>query len=141
MDQMSLWGDEFAIKEDDVKLVLKKSRSGSEKKPKKSESQMIKSKIIPIEDKLRIIEENVHRILGDFEKDTVVIRDYEEFSKYLDIAIENAIIKIDYILRNILNRKELYIVMDRSDLANRMKNYEKVSKTVLINRIPVAIRL
>ena len=31
--------------------------------------------------------------------------------------------------------------MDRSDLANRMKNYEKVSKTVLMNRIPVAIRL
>ena len=84
--EMSLWGDEFAIKEDDVKLVLKKSRSSSEKKPKKSESQMIKSKIIPISDKLRIIEENVHRILGDFEKDTIVIRDYEEFSKYIDIA-------------------------------------------------------
>ena len=31
--------------------------------------------------------------------------------------------------------------MDRSDLANRMKNYEKVSKTVLMNRTPVAIRL
>lgn len=31
--------------------------------------------------------------------------------------------------------------MDTSDLANRMKNYEKVSKTVLMNRIPVAIRL
>ena len=30
--------------------------------------------------------------------------------------------------------------MDRSDLANRMKNYEKVSKTVLMNRTPVAIR-
>ena len=32
--------------------------------------------------------------------------------------------------------------MDRSDLANRMKeNYEKVSKTVLMKRMPVAIRL
>lgn len=31
--------------------------------------------------------------------------------------------------------------MDRSNLANRMKNYEKVSKTVLMNKIPVAIRL
>ena len=101
--EMSLWGDEFAIKEDDVKLVLKKSRSSSEKKPKKSESQMIKSKIIPISDKLRIIEENVHRILGDFEKDTIVIRDYEEFSKYIDIAIENGIISIDTETNNSLD--------------------------------------
>lgn len=31
--------------------------------------------------------------------------------------------------------------MDRSDLANRMKKYELVSKSVLINRIPVIIRL
>ena len=100
--EMSLWGDEFAVKEDDVKLVLKKSRAGSEKKPK-TESQMIKSKIIPISDKLRIIEENVHRILGDFEKDTIVIRDYEEFSKYIDIAIENGIVSIDTETNNSLD--------------------------------------
>ena len=31
--------------------------------------------------------------------------------------------------------------MDTSDLANRMKKYEKVSKTVLMNRMPVAIRI
>lgn len=31
--------------------------------------------------------------------------------------------------------------MDRSDLANRMKSYEKVSRTVLMKRMPVAIRL
>ena len=31
--------------------------------------------------------------------------------------------------------------MDTSDLANRMKKYESVSKTVLMNRTPVAIRL
>ena len=42
---------------------------------------------------------------------------------------------------NILNKKELYIVMDRSDLGSRMKNYENVSKTSLMNRIPVAIRI
>lgn len=31
--------------------------------------------------------------------------------------------------------------MDTSDLAKRMKKYEAVSKNVLMNRIPVAIRL
>ena len=31
--------------------------------------------------------------------------------------------------------------MDRSNLTNRMKKYESVSKTVLMNRTPVAIRL
>ena len=54
---------------------------------------------------------------------------------------KNYQLKIKKNLKTILNRKELYIVMDRSDLANRMKNYEKVSKTVLMKRMPVAIRL
>lgn len=31
--------------------------------------------------------------------------------------------------------------MDKSNLANRMKNYEAVSKTVLMKRMPVAVRL
>lgn len=31
--------------------------------------------------------------------------------------------------------------MDRSNLANRMKNYESVSKTVLMKKVPVAVRL
>lgn len=31
--------------------------------------------------------------------------------------------------------------MDRNMLANRMKKYEYVSKSVLMNKVPVAIRL
>lgn len=31
--------------------------------------------------------------------------------------------------------------MDRSDLANRMKKYESVSKSALMNRMPVILRL
>lgn len=31
--------------------------------------------------------------------------------------------------------------MDTSELAKRMKKYETVSKTVLMNRTPVAVRL
>lgn len=42
---------------------------------------------------------------------------------------------------NILVKKELYIVMDRSNLANRMKEYEKRNQYYLQKRIPVAIRV
>lgn len=31
--------------------------------------------------------------------------------------------------------------MDKSNLAKRMKKYESVSQTVLMNRTPVAVRL
>ena len=68
------------------------------------------------------------------------MKDSSHFKSYKDLKEEEQqIIKEN--LKIILSRKESYIVMDRSDLANRMKNYEKVSKTVLMNRTPVAIRL
>ena len=100
--EMSLWGDEFTVKEDDVKLVLSKSK-GTKKAGTKTDSQMIKSKIVPIQDKLRIIEANVHKILGEYEKDTILITDYNELSRYIDSAIENGIISIDTETNNSLD--------------------------------------
>src|SRR5574344_2057283 len=100
--EMSLWGDEFAVKEDDVTLVLSKSK-GTKKTGTKTDSQMIKSKVVPIQDKLRIIEANVHKILGEYEKDTILITDYDELSRYIDSAIENGIISIDTETNNSLD--------------------------------------
>ena len=80
----SLWGDEFVIEDSakQAKSLLKKIE-----KPKKTEQQILKSKNTSIEDKLRIIYENVNRILGIYKENTLVIKDKETLSKYIDKAI------------------------------------------------------
>ena len=96
----SLWGDEFVIEDSakQAKSLLKKIE-----KPKKTEQQILKSKNTSIEDKLRIIYENVNRILGVYKENTLVIKDKETLSNYIDKAIENNIIAIDTETNNSLD--------------------------------------
>lgn len=96
----SLWGDEFVIEDSakQAKSLLKKIE-----KPKKTEQQILKSKNTSIEDKLRIIYENVNRILGVYKENTLVIKDKETLSKYIDKSIENNIIAIDTETNNSLD--------------------------------------
>ena len=96
----SLWGDEFVIEDSakQAKSLLKKIE-----KPKKTEQQILKSKNTSIEDKLRIIYENVNRILGVYKENTLVIKDKETLSNYIDKAIENDIIAIDTETNNSLD--------------------------------------
>lgn len=96
----SLWGDEFIIEDSSkqAKNLLKKIN-----KPKKTEQQILKSKNTSIEDKLRIIYENVNRILGVYKENTLVIKDKETLSKYIDKAIENNVIAIDTETNNSLD--------------------------------------
>lgn len=98
--EMSLWGDEFAIKEDDVKAILKKSKGT---KKEKTDTQIIKSKSVSIYTKLKLIEENVHKILGGYENETITIRTYDDLVKYIDRAVENGIISIDTETNNSLD--------------------------------------
>ena len=96
----SLWGDEFVIEDSakQAKSLLKKIE-----KPKKTEQQVLKSKNTSIEDKLRIIYNNVNRILGVYKENTLVIKDKETLSNYIDKAIENNIIAIDTETNNSLD--------------------------------------
>ena len=96
----SLWGDEFVIEDSakQAKSLLKKIE-----KPKKTEQQILKSKNTSIEDKLRIIYNNVNRILGVYKENTLVIKDKETLSNYIDKAIENNIIAIDTETNNSLD--------------------------------------
>ena len=96
----SLWGDEFVIEDSakQAKSLLKKIE-----KPKKTEQQILKSKNTSIEEKLRIIYENVNRILGVYKENTLVIKDKETLSNYIDKAIENNIIAIDTETNNSLD--------------------------------------
>lgn len=101
MDQLSLWGEEFTLKEEDTKNILKKAKA-----PKKLDSmtteQKLKSSFVSIYDKMELIKENVYRILGHYVNDITVIRTYEDYKKYIDKAIENGKIAIDTETNNTL---------------------------------------
>lgn len=90
----SLWGEDFEIKEPDTKKIINKI-----KKPKKvkemTAEKAIKSKKISIDEKLKIIETNVIRILGVYKNNTLVIKDKPTLVNYIDNAIKNGIIAID----------------------------------------------
>ena len=93
---MSLWGEEFTIvaqpKQQQKKLIDKVS------KPKQVTIQtekVAKSKSISITEKLRIIRDEVMRILGVYKDQTVTIRTRDDLHKYIDAAIVNGEIAID----------------------------------------------
>ena len=86
---MSLWGEEFSVSnsEEMVKKILKKIRKPKVVKEVSTE-KLIKSKSVSIEDKLIAIEQDVNRILGNFKANTLTIRSYEEFAKYIDACVK-----------------------------------------------------
>ena len=93
---MSLWGEEFSVSnsEEMVKKILKKIRKPKVVKEVSTE-KLIKSKSVSIEDKLIAIEQDVNRILGNFKANTLTIRSYEEFAKYIDACVKNGDMAID----------------------------------------------
>ena len=93
MEQMSLWGEEFTVKEDDLNRILSKTKS--KQIENLSTEKKLSSKYVSIYDKINLIKENVYQKLGHFANDTRVIRSYDEYKKYIDKAIENGIIAID----------------------------------------------
>ena len=91
----SLWGDDFVVKSEPVeaKKIVKKIS-----KPKDSSSvvtKAVKSKAVPLADKLAIITENVKKILGRYADNTQVIKTREELTKYIDASIANGVIAVD----------------------------------------------
>lgn len=93
----SLWGEEFDIPDSSsqVKKIRQKVSSPKEPKVVKTVEQTLNSKSISIEERLRVITENVLRILGVYKENTVVIKTKSELIEYIDKAIENGIIAID----------------------------------------------
>ena len=99
----SLWGDDFVIKETpkQAKKVIEKI-----KQPKtdvKSVKRAVSSKKLSIEDKLKLITEEVNRILGRYESNTQVIATYADLVSYIDKSIENKVIAIDTEINNSLD--------------------------------------
>lgn len=99
----SLWGEEFTPVETpkQVKKIVKKI--SQPKDPKVSVVKTVKSKNIPLEDKLKLITDEVTRILGRYKDNTAVIRTYDDLKSYIDDAISNGIIAIDTETNNSLD--------------------------------------
>ena len=79
----SLWGEEFSIKETpkEAKKIIEKVNKP--KQVKVTTEKVIKSKSVSVQEKLTIITENVHRILGVYKDRTQVIRTKQELVDYI----------------------------------------------------------
>ena len=98
MAGMSLWGEEFDIAPEPKKVkktIIEKA--AKPQKVKTTTEKVIKSRSssVNIHDKLRLIKEEVLRILGVYKDQTVVIRTREDLRRYIDAAIVNGEIAID----------------------------------------------
>ena len=103
---MSLWGDEFEVKstKSESKKIIKKVNN-----PKKVTTEtvkLVKQSVKKTQDQYSLIPyitSEVYRILGKYKDNTLVIRDKNSLSKYIDIAIKNGSIAIDTETNNSLD--------------------------------------
>lgn len=95
---MGLWGSDFEInnKEKNTNLISKIEN------PKKVKKKTV-SKKTSISEQIRDVEAEVKRVLGVYEKDTVVIKTKEELDDYIETSIDNGIIAIDTETNNSLD--------------------------------------
>ena len=107
--QTSLWGEEFTLKEDDVKKIIDKTKTKKVAKEVSVDKQL-KSKKVSVIDKMRLIEADVNRILGSYRENTVTIRDFNEFKNYIDRALENKVVAVDTETNNTLDTIECDLV-------------------------------
>lgn len=91
----SLWGEEFIIPETPKKTKKIIDKVNKPKQMTIVTEKALKSKALSIPDRLKIIAENVLRILGTFKESTLVIKTKEELVNYIDKAIQNGEIAID----------------------------------------------
>lgn len=97
----SLWGEDFKIEETPVaaKKIVDKINN-----PKgTTKTRGAKKVVVPLEEQMNLIKENVYRILGKYKDNTLVIRTKEQLNEYINHAIENGIIAIDTETNNSLD--------------------------------------
>lgn len=93
-----LFGEDFAINlsqtKADVKNLVKKA-SSAKKSAKSDEEKLLASKKLTIQERLAIITEKVIKTLGSQRTNTRVMRSLDDFSSYIDKAIEVGRIDVD----------------------------------------------
>lgn len=98
----SLWGEAFEVKKPSTKKILEKT-SNPKVVEVVSSDKILKSKKVSDEDKLKLIRQEVNRVLGSYAENTVVIKSYDEFKSYIDRALENGVIAVDTETNNSLD--------------------------------------
>ena len=101
MKKSTFWGEEITYT-DSTKEVLKKTKAPKSKAIVKKDFAKI-AKSLPLYEKIRIVVEEVYRILGKFKDDTVTIRDKQQLHDYISKAIDNGVIAVDTETNNSLD--------------------------------------
>lgn len=99
----SLWGEEFDITPTPQVAKQIKNKLSNPKSCEISTDKIVKSKSIPIEEKIAIITQEVYRILGSYKDRTTCIKTKQELKDYIDVAIANGIIAMDTETNNSLD--------------------------------------
>ena len=128
----SLWGEEFDIPVESEKVKTKKilNKIAEPKEIKVTVQKQIESKTISLADKLKIISEEVLRVLAKQKDNILCIKDKQTFHDYITKAIQNGRIDIDTETNNSLdpitcklmgpciytpNEKQAYIPINHRD--------------------------
>lgn len=102
-DIESLWGEDFELPEEKEKTKKVINKIKKPKEVKVTVEKQIKSKTLSLEDRLKIIEENVLKILGKQKDNVIVIKTRDELHDYISKCIEIGRIDIDTETNNSLD--------------------------------------
>ena len=99
----SLWGEDFALPEEKEKTKKVINKIKKPKEVKVTVEKQIKSKTLSLDERLRIITENVLKILGKQKDNVIVIKTRDELHDYISKCIEIGRIDIDTETNNSLD--------------------------------------
>lgn len=99
--QTSLWGEDFVLKKPDTNKIIQKIKNP--KSAKTIQKKSVSKTVVSIDERINSIKENVYKILGRYAQNTVCIRDYDEFVRYIDDAIKSGEIAVDTETNNSLD--------------------------------------
>lgn len=130
----SLWGDKFTVAEkNNTKKILSKIKKETTESPADTE-KLLKSKKVPLEDKIKTITENVYKILGKQKDNVQLITTEKELHDYIQKGLMFGRIAIDTETNNSLDpltcklmglclyvkgEKQVYVPVNHVDLNTR----------------------
>lgn len=142
--QPSLWGEEFIPQETQKKAKKILSKIDKPKKTK-TVAQNLKSKTVPIDEKIKIITGEVNKVLGTYADNTIVIKTKEDLDSYIEKAVSNNIIAIDTETNNSLDpitcdlmglclytpgEKNAYIPVNHTDMNDTRLNWQVTEEEI-----------
>lgn len=99
----SLWGEEFNLPEEKEKTKKILNKISKPKEVKVSVEKLVKSTKLSLQDKLKVINENVQKVLSKQKDNILVIKDKATFDNYISKAIAFGKIAIDTETNNSLD--------------------------------------